>query len=103
MSLLFSILALLLVVGLIVGVVFIVKASSSDSSSDSKAAKKALFGTCKTSFDCQTGFFCEVRDHPSHGLCVIPPGGACHSVNKNEACYSGYYCDKQDGVCLKTE
>jgi hypothetical protein len=62
---------------------------------------KGLFGDCVNNFNCNTGYICELRNHPSKGTCVIPPGGACHTVtDPGNACYSGYYCDKQDGICL---
>ncbi len=78
--------------------------SSSGNSSVTNAKLKSIFGTCANNFDCKTGFHCELRDHPSNGICVIPPGGSCHSVEdklRTASCYSGYYCDKQEGVCLK--
>jgi hypothetical protein len=86
---------------IIVAVVLIVIGTTGNSTKSAKT----LYKTCKNNFDCELGFFCELRDHPSDGICVIPPGGACHKVtgNKNDACYSGYYCDVQDGICLKVE
>ena len=89
-------------VGVIIIVVFAV-AGGNTTSSNNKL--KTVFGTCNNNFDCKLGFHCELRDHPSNGICVIPPGGACHPVEENlkgVACYSGYYCDKQEGVCLKS-
>ncbi len=91
-ALILIIIAILIVIGL-----------NSNKKDDKNA--KTLYKICKNNFDCELGFFCELRDHPSDGICVIPPGGACHKVtgNKNDACYSGYYCDTQDGICLKLE
>ncbi len=90
-----------------IGVVatLIVLAITNRENNDSKVTGKTLYKVCKNSFDCETGFVCELRDHPSDGICVIPPGGACHKVsgNKNDSCYSGYYCDSQDGVCYKID
>jgi hypothetical protein len=92
---------------LCIGIVItlIVLAITQNKTSDTKATGKTLFKLCKNTLDCETGFVCELRDHPSDGICVIPPGGACHKVvgNKNSSCYSGYYCDTQDGVCYKNE
>ena len=93
----------LLAIGVIITLVILgVTTSGND---DKSLSKKSLFRTCKNNFECDTGFFCELRNHPSDGICVIPPGGACHKVsgNKSDACYSGYYCDVQDGICLKVE
>ena len=75
-----------------------------DNDSSSKEAKnvKSIFKECSNNFDCPMGYLCELRDHPSKGICVVPPGGACHGFSKTDGvCYSGYSCDKQDGVCLK--
>lgn len=93
---------LLIIAALIVAIIVILIVNGGDST-DKNA--KTLFKVCKSSFDCELGYYCELRDHPSDGICVIPPGGACHKAtgNKNEACYSGYYCDLQDGVCLKED
>ena len=72
-----------------------------DSSNDVKNTK-SLFKTCANNFECPMGYLCELRDHPSKGICVIPPAGACYSVSGIDGvCYSGHYCDKQDGICLK--
>jgi len=91
----------LLAIVAIAAVVIVLLATNTESSSETKNTK-ALFKGCANNFDCPLGYNCELRDHPSKGICVIPPGGACHSVSgKDGVCYSGYYCDKQDGVCLK--
>ncbi len=102
MSWTFIFIGLIILIGVAVAVILLLNGSKSD---EEKASKKALYKSCKSSFDCETGFFCELRDHPSDGICVIPPGGACHKVSgiKSDACYSGYYCDIQDGICLKIE
>jgi hypothetical protein len=94
------ILLLCIAVAIIVTLI-ILGVNSSDS--DTKTVKKFLYKTCKNNFDCETGYHCELRDHPTDGICVIPPGGACYKApgEKSSACYSGYYCDEQDGVCLK--
>jgi len=93
----------LLAIGVIITLVVLALTVNKDS--NNTTSKKALFKTCKNNFECETGFFCELRNHPSDGICVIPPGGACHKVsgNKSDACYSGYYCDVQDGICLKKD
>lgn len=87
----------------IVGTVFIIIGTrSSDNSSDKSLKAKGIFSTCKNNFDCGMGFVCELRTHPTVGVCVIAPGGACHSNGgRNDVCYSGYYCDSQDGTCLQ--
>jgi hypothetical protein len=93
----------LLAIGVIITLVVLALTVNKDS--NNTTSKKTLFKTCKNNFECETGFFCELRNHPSDGICVIPPGGACHKVsgNKSDACYSGYYCDVQDGICLKKD
>lgn len=76
--------------------------ATKDSSADDTKNTKSLFKECTNNFDCPMGYLCELRDHPSKGICVIPPAGACHSVSGTDGvCYSGHYCDKQDGICLK--
>lgn len=101
----FDILKWLLLVGVIVGTVFLVLAITKNNSNDSsnKAVQaKGVLVECKTNFDCAPGLFCDIRDHPTIGVCVIAPGGACHGLGeRNDVCYRGYYCDKQDGTCLK--
>ena len=90
---------------LLVGAVItlaILYATKDDSSSGDVKNTKSLFNACANNFDCPMGYLCELRDHPSKGICVIPPAGACHSVSGIDGvCYSGHYCDKQDGICLK--
>ena len=87
---------------IIVAVVLCVVLIPKDDNNSNVTKAKGLYGTCKNNFDCSWGFVCEIRDHPSDGLCVIAPGGACYN-NKDAACYSGYVCDSQDGVCVKKE
>ncbi len=87
-------------------VLIVVLATQDNNNSPTKSSKnlKSLYGECSTNFDCALGFHCELRDQPSKGVCVIPPGGSCHSAKmnlKDVSCYSGYYCDSQEGVCLK--
>ena len=95
------IIILLLLILIAVVVALLLRNNNSDSSPTPLDAK-SLFASCANSFECPTGFHCELRDHPSMGICVIPPGGACHTVaNKDGVCYSGYTCDKQDGICVK--
>ena len=102
-----DILKWILIALIIVGVFFLVWGlthRNGISESDTKEQLKQLgvFKTCKTSFDCDLGFFCEFRNQPTVGVCVIAPGGACHkNSDKNDICYTGYYCDAQDGTCLK--
>ncbi len=98
-------LGLLLIVGIAVAVI-VIFATNNDTSNNKNRTKilKSLYGECSSNFDCNLGFHCELRDQPSKGVCVIPPGGACHNAANNlkdVACYSGYYCDTQEGVCLK--
>jgi hypothetical protein len=79
----------------------ILYANKENSADDSKNTK-SLFKGCATNFECPMGYLCELRDHPSKGICVIPPAGACYEVSEIDGvCYSGHYCDKQDGICLK--
>jgi len=94
--------AILAIIAIIIVVVVLATRGNSD---DENVIKSRVFKTCKNNFDCSLGLYCELRDHPSDGICVIPPGGACHSANgdKTASCYSGYYCDLQDGTCLKKE
>lgn len=96
---------ILIILVIAAAIIIPIAINSSNSSNSTTIAKlKSVFGTCSNNFDCKTGFHCELRDHPSNGICVIPPGGSCHSVEdklRGVACYSGYYCDKQEGVCLK--
>jgi hypothetical protein len=93
----------IIIVAIIVGVVLLLIFLPDDDDNNSDVMKaKGLYGVCKNNFDCTWGFVCEIRDHPSDGVCVIAPGGACYS-NKDAACYSGYVCDSQDGVCVKAE
>jgi hypothetical protein len=91
----------IIIIAIIVGLVLILVFANDDDNNDVTKAK-GLYGVCKTNFDCNWGFVCELRDHPSDGICVIAPGGACYN-NKDAACYSGYVCDSQDGVCVKSE
>jgi hypothetical protein len=95
----FGIIIIAIIVGVVLLLVFVI--NDDDENSDVMKAK-GLYGVCKTNFECNWGFVCELRDHPSDGLCVIAPGGACYN-NKDAACYSGYVCDSQDGVCVKSE
>ncbi len=61
-----------------------------------------VFKSCRNNFDCDLGFFCEVRGVDNAGICVIAPGGACHkNSDRDDICYSGFYCDAEDGICLK--
>jgi len=98
-------LKLIILAAIVVGVVFLVLALTRSSESNTKVlTAKGIFTPCKTNFDCGMGFFCEIRDHPTTGICVIAPGGACYgNGGRNDVCYSGYYCDSQEGTCLKTE
>ena len=102
-----DILKWIFVILIIVGVFFLVwglTRTNNLTGENTKEELKALgvFKPCKTNFDCDLGFFCEFRDHPTNGICVIAPGGACHkNSNRDDICYSGYYCDVQDGTCLK--
>jgi hypothetical protein len=91
-----------IIVLLVVAVVLILVFTLDDDENPDVMKAKGLYEVCKTNFDCNWGFVCELRDHPSDGLCVIAPGGACYN-NKDAACYSGYVCDSQDGVCVKAE
>ena len=95
------IVAAVVVIAIVVAIVLI--ATNSNDTKNTVKVTKNLYGECKNNFDCGLGFHCELRNHPSKGLCVIPPGGACHSASgdKTKSCYSGHYCDEQDGVCLK--
>jgi hypothetical protein len=104
----YDILKWIFIVLIILGVFFLVwglthKNNLTGSSSSREELKQlGVFKTCKTNFECDLGFFCEFRDHPTVGICVIAPGGACHkNSDKPDICYSGYYCDAQDGTCLK--
>lgn len=102
----FNILTWILIIGVIVGTVFLVlaltKNNSSGDSSDKALQSKGVLVECKTNFDCAPGLFCDIRSHPTIGVCVVAPGGACHSLGgRNDVCYRGYYCDTQDGTCLK--
>jgi hypothetical protein len=104
----FSILKLIFIVLIIVGVFFLVWGITHNSNitggSQSTQELKTLgaFKACRNAFDCELGFVCEVRNHPSIGICVIAPGGACHkNSSRDDICYSGYYCDAQDGTCLR--
>jgi hypothetical protein len=104
----FYMLKWLLFIGVIVGIVFLVlaltknKSDPSTSSANEEAKTKGVMVDCKSNFDCGPGLFCEMRTHPTVGICVVAPGGACHGLGGgNEVCYSGYYCDSQDGTCLK--
>ena len=93
-----------LIIILIVAVIVLAILLGTDDNSSTKEVKntKSIFKQCNNNFDCPMGYLCELRDHPSKGICVIPPGGACHGFSNVEGvCYSGYLCDKQDGVCLK--
>jgi hypothetical protein len=93
----------IIIIAIIVGVVLLLVFAINDDDENPDVMKaKGLYGVCKTNFECNWGFVCELRDHPSDGLCVIAPGGACYN-NKDAACYSGYVCDSQDGVCVKSE
>jgi hypothetical protein len=93
----------IIIIAIIVAVVLLVIFAIDDDDNNNDVTKsKGLYGVCKTNFDCTWGFVCELRDHPSDGICVIAPGGACYN-NKDAACYSGYVCDSQDGVCVKSE
>jgi hypothetical protein len=104
----FDMLKWILFILVIVGIVFLVLAitknkSDSVNSSNKSAQEKGVMVDCKSNFDCGPGLFCEMRSHPTVGICVIAPGGACHGLGGgNEVCYSGYYCDSQDGTCLKS-
>jgi hypothetical protein len=97
----------LLFIGVVVGIVFLVLAitknkSDTETSSNKAVQAKGVMVDCKSNFDCNPGLFCEMRAHPTVGICVVAPGGACHGLGDgNEFCYSGYYCDSQDGTCLK--
>ncbi len=95
---LFYIIFGLIIIGLIVAAIVIAVTSNNDTTTVTRT--KSLFKQCRNNFDCDMGYFCELRNHPSVGMCVIPPGGACHK-DKNEVCYSGYVCDHQDGSCVK--
>jgi hypothetical protein len=96
--LLYGIIVILIAAVIILAVLL----GTDDNSSKESKNSKALFKECNTNMDCPLGYLCELRDRPSKGICVIPPGGACHSVSGTEGvCYSGHYCDKQDGICLK--
>jgi hypothetical protein len=105
-----TIVYILLLAGIIVGTVFLVLGVSKDdntsgstnSSSNKNFESKGVFVPCKTSFDCGPGLFCDIRDNPTTGVCVVAPGGACHMFGgRDDVCYRGYYCDKEDGTCLK--
>ena len=93
---------LILIIALLVVVCILLSKNNSDTQ---KALSKGLFSECTNNFDCSLGFHCELRSHPSKGICVIPPGGNCHSKNITDSslCYSGYYCDKDEGVCMRKE
>ena len=95
---------LYIIIALLVTAVIVLAVLLGTNNDGTKEVKntKALFKQCVNNFECPTGYLCELRDHPSKGICVIPPGGACHTVSGIDGvCYSGYVCDKQDGVCLK--
>jgi hypothetical protein len=95
---------ILLTIIIIIGVVFLILGIVNRKKSTKNLLEKGVFVSCKNNFDCNLGFLCELRNHPNLGICVIAPGGACHETDgRDDACYSGFYCDKQDGVCLKTE
>ncbi len=106
-----TIIYILLIGGIIVGTVFLVLGVSKDdstnnnnvsTSSNKNIESKGVFVPCKNSFDCGPGLFCDIRDNPTTGVCVIAPGGACHMFGgRDDVCYRGYYCDKEDGTCLK--
>jgi len=92
---------ILIVVVLIAAILVAVIVSGSDSVDEVKTTRtKSLFKQCRNNFDCDMAYHCELRNHPSVGICVIPPGGTCHK-DKNDVCYSGYVCDHQDGTCVK--
>ncbi len=96
------ILAIILGLVVIVGIVFLVIGATKSKKTTKDILEKGVFASCKNNFDCNMGFLCELRNHPNMGMCVVAPGGACHQGNgRNDVCYSGFYCDKQDGVCLK--
>lgn len=102
----YTILKWLLLAGVIVGTVFLVlaitKNDNPDNTSDKAVQAKGVLVECKTNFDCSPGLFCDIRAHPTIGVCVVAPGGACHGLGgRNDVCYRGYYCDTQDGTCLK--
>jgi len=97
---------ILIVIIFAVGFILILNFGDDKTNEQNNKILKSLYGTCSNNFDCSLGFHCELRDHPSKGVCVVPPGGACHSANakiKDVSCYSGYYCDKSEGICLKKE
>jgi len=93
-----------IIIILFIAVIVLAIVLGTDDNSSTKEVKntKAIFKQCNNNFDCPMGYLCELRDHPSKGICVVPPGGACHGFTSTDGvCYSGYSCDKQDGVCLK--
>ena len=100
MNWVFIILLILLVGAVVASLVVIPQVINNDDNNKDVRKAKGLFGACRNNFDCTWGFVCEQRDHPSQGMCVIAPGGACYG-NKSSACYSGYSCDSTDGVCVK--
>ena len=102
---LFYILVVLIIIAIILIVVLSVT-KTDDNTTTQVSLNRKLFQNCSTNFECDNGYHCELRDHPSKGICVIAPGGACHRVQgsaseKSVSCYSGYYCDTKEGICLK--
>jgi hypothetical protein len=89
------------IVGLVFLILAIVKTTKVENAKSLES--KGIFTSCKSHSDCNMGFVCEIRNHPTVGLCVIAPGGACHGNGLNDICYSGYDCDKKEGRCLKNE
>ena len=97
---------LLLIVIAVAVIIGVALTNQNDTEAKPFSLNKKLFQNCTSNFDCDNGHHCELRDHPSQGICVIAPGGACHRAPGNDAekslaCYSGYYCDKKEGICLR--
>ena len=87
----FDILKWILLAGIIVGTVFLVlaltKGNSPGDPSDKAVQSKGVMVDCKSNFDCGPGLFCEMRTHPTVGICVIAPGGACHDLGgRDDVC-----------------
>lgn len=99
-----SILTWILLLVVIVGTVFLVIAIANRNNENDKQTllARGITTPCTTNQDCNLGYICELVDHPSIGKCKIAQGGNCSEYEgREDICYTGYYCDKDEHACLR--
>lgn len=95
------VLLIAVVIGLTV-LIFVLVRRNNNTNQQKLFKEKGIFSQCQKSSDCNIGFICEIRNHPTIGVCVVSQGGNCAGFEGlDEICYTGYTCDKDDKTCVR--